>query len=343
MRTCIHHAAILCAIAAMCQASIASAEDLQWMFTGGEACNGQAANDQSPCDLASKDCHGSWLGAYDCEPVFGIVGLFGLDAFKGYADLDYPSNFGTVLGFNSAAPLPGLGQYGFGWQFGLTYGVYDWDGREVANSAESQQQTFVTTGFYRKAREGQRLSFGVVYDWMYNRNWGYRAISPTLGQWRGQIEYALNDRNGLGVYGCAGDLTSVDQDPFGSTYKTIAVNQANFFWHHKFESAADSWLYIGLPEHARRLNGDGTLGDWIIGASVQVPLSERFALYGNAQYMHPTAAAGDHASVDAAWNIGGGICWYFGGHAVSHSLNGKSWMPYMPVANNGTFLTDVGP
>ena len=35
-----------------------------------------------------------------------------------------------------------------------------------------------------------------------------------------------------------------------------------------------------------------------------------------------------------------GVVWYFGGHAVSHSINGACWLPYMPVANNSTFLVD---
>jgi len=26
--------------------------------------------------------------------------------------------------------------------------------------------------------------------------------------------------------------------------------------------------------------------------------------------------------------------------AVSHSINGACWLPYMPVANNSTFLVD---
>ena len=37
-----------------------------------------------------------------------------------------------------------------------------------------------------------------------------------------------------------------------------------------------------------------------------------------------------------------GILWYFGGRA-SHPINGACWLPYMPVANNSTFLVDQNP
>ena len=38
-----------------------------------------------------------------------------------------------------------------------------------------------------------------------------------------------------------------------------------------------------------------------------------------------------------------GVVWYFGRNAVSHSINGKCWTPYMPMANNSNFLVDENP
>ena len=72
-----------------------------------------------------------------------------------------------------------------------------------------------------------------------------------------------------------------------------AVSQVNLFWHHKFESASESWLWFGIPQKDR-LNGGGSLDDWIIGANVQTPISDCLALYGNAQYMHPSAVRRRH-------------------------------------------------
>ena len=104
------------------------------------------------------------LGCEDC-PAFGIVGSAGFDSFKGASDDELSSNFGAVVGLNSGV---GLGDTGLGWQLGMSYGVYDLDGRSSTNPATSQQQVFLTTGFFHKAHCERRLSFGLVYDWMFN-------------------------------------------------------------------------------------------------------------------------------------------------------------------------------
>lgn len=165
-------------------------------------------------------------------------------------------------------------------------------------------------------------------------------MAPTLGQWRGQIEYAVSGSNAVGVYGCLGDLGFNRRITDAATLKYRAVSQIDLFWHHKFCSGADSYLWLGLPER-ERLTGDGSLYDWLIGVSLQAPLSERLALYGNAQYMHPSESAGVGASIDSGYNVGMGIVWYFGGNARSDAINGKCNLPYLPVANNSTFLTDA--
>jgi hypothetical protein len=373
MRILIGRLWVLLAITAACQAQLSAAED-GYLWVSGDGPSARAVADEKPAvkDTAYGNCGETACGGQGTEcgscgscaggggaccdlgcddsPQRGIVGIFGFDSFKGVSDSLFQSNFGVVTGLNAATPVPGLSDYGIGWQLGMTYGVYDIDGgwRYRDSAAQSQQQTFVTTGFYRKGNGDQRLSFGLVYDWMLNDNWGVLGTSPTLGQWRGQVEYAVGDCNAIGLYGSMRDLGSQQRVYNTQRYyldtETRAISQVNLFWHHKFCSGADSWLWVGVPERERldRVDG-GSLGDWIIGANIQVPITERLALYGNAQYMHPSAAASRSASIDSTWNVGAGIMWYFGGHAESHSLNGKCWLPYMPVANNSTFLVDQNP
>ena len=231
-----------------------------------------------------------------------------------------PSNFGLVTGLNAGVPIPGLRDYGFGWQVGMSYGVYDFDGRVRRRGrirGIAQQQTFVTTGFFRKAQCDQRLSFGIVYDWMYNTEWGIVGNDPTLGQWRGQIEYAVSGCNGVGLWGAKRDLGSVQSGRQTFTVEDRALSQVNLFWHHKFCSGADSWLWFGLPDHGR-YDGDKSFADWMIGVNVQVPLSDRLALYANASYLHPSAAAGADAAVEQGYDVSMGVMWYFGGHARSN-------------------------
>jgi hypothetical protein len=118
----------------------------------------------------------------------------------------------------------------------------------------------------------------------------------------------------------------------------------NLFWHHKFCTGADSWLYVGIPENDRLEsifnNGGHSLGTWTIGALLEAPLSDRLSLYANGSYFRPSASGGPLAAIESGYDVGFGVVWYFGRNAISHSLNGRCWTPYLPVANNSTFLVD---
>ncbi|MEN6459651.1 MAG: DUF6666 family protein [Thermoguttaceae bacterium] len=349
MKTFVRATMALTAAIALCQGSLALAEDYYWVSGGDQTATAVAeqkapaanpttagvCNDQSCCDPFSNDC----------ERRGGVIGQFGFDSFKGISDAPGASNFGAVTGFNLGWLLPGeAGDRGLGFQLGMTYGLYDWDGRtaplgSTVNEAKSQQQTFLTIGFFRKSDEDHPLSFGLVYDYMFNEGWGEYATSPTLGQWRGQIEWAFNENNGLGAWGCLRDRDAYSTIDYSSVTRNRSVSQASFFWHHKFDYPAQSWLWVGAPQ-TDRLNGEGSLYGWTIGGALQAPITDRLAWYGNFEYARPTASAGSVASSESAWNVGTGILWYFGGGAHTHQLNGERWTPYMPVANNSTFLVD---
>jgi hypothetical protein len=356
MKRFVPHAVALLTLAALVQATSALAEDAYWVSGSGQT---TAVSDEKPATPpppaavakpAGSCCQQPGCCPECCEscccedPFYSLVGSFGLDAFKPNSFL---GRFGAVFGLNSAVQL---NDDGLGWQTGMSYGVYDFDGgATLFDPAQSETQVFLTMGFFRKAGEDRRLSFGIVYDWSFNENWSLAGNNPTLGQWRGQIEYALNECNGVGMWGCARDLgathavnATVGNTVINGTIQDRAITQANLFWHHKFEMGADSWLWVGVPDQGR-FDHDGSLGNWIIGATLQAPLSERLALYANTSYMHPSASAGFGANQEAYWDVSMGVQWYFGGHAVSHNLHGKSFTPYMPVANNSTFLVEQNP
>jgi hypothetical protein len=56
--------------------------------------------------------------------------------------------------------------------------------------------------------------------------------------------------------------------------------------------------------------------------------------------MRPCASAGEGGALDAAYSICCGLTFYPGGNARTRTVAGNCWMPYLPVANNGTFLMD---
>jgi hypothetical protein len=351
-------ALVLLAIAVVFQSGLVKAAEY-YFASGGE----QAAAPATPEDVSGQGCSScdstacgdegcrscnsccNQLGCEENCKRFGIIGFAGFDSFKGISERMYPSNFGAVSGLNTGVLFPGLEDYGFGWQTGVSYGVYDFDGGNRGDISSTQQQIFVTTGFYRKAKSDQRVSFGLVYDWVVNDHWGEFGVNSTLSQWRGQIEYALNGCNAIGVWGCVRDRFFSYEHTSGSMPIIFSlidrpISQINMFWHHKFDAGADSNVWIGIPERVQLDWYDFPL-DWTIGANVQVPLSKRLALYANASYSHPSERAGSLvSSIVSTYDVGMGVVWYFGGKAHSDAINGSCSSPYMPVANNSNFLVD---
>jgi hypothetical protein len=359
MKTCILRTAMVITIATVWQVMLFGTETIQWVSAETQFEN--VANStvdegknktetavtqgaRSGCE-SCEGCNSGNCGAPGCDgcPRLGVVGMFGFESFKGISDGGYQSNFGAVTGLNTGVPLGALEEYGLGWQLGFTYGAYDWDGRSstALHTSSLQQQTFVTTGIFRKGNEDRRVSAGLVYDWMINDQWGLYGIAPTLGQWRGQAEYALSDYNSLGGYFAIRDLGHsqlVNHVPILNR----GVDHFDVFWHHKFVCGADSRLWIGVPDRTK-LGGRGSLGEWIVGANLEAPITSQLSLFGNVQYMRPSATAGAAASIESCLDHRVGSSWYPGRNARTSTVNGGCWMPYIPVANNSTFMVDQSP
>ncbi len=356
MKTFVRLAVTMLTITALCQASLALADDYYWTsssgqqtsLTGQEKVAGSGQSACNPCDKAcccsegscESCCPGTLLECDECSR-WSVIGIGGFDAFKGISERDWPSNFGAVLGFNSAVML--AQDYNFGWQFGMTYGVYDFDGRDSGNDvSHSQQQTFVTTGFYHKADDCRRLSYGIVYDWMYNQEWGLYGTSPTLGQWRGQIEYALNCQNGLGMWGCIGDLYSNDlfqrQVP---VLRTRPISQASVFWHHKFCSAPIAGCGSARPNAAAstktRASATGRSAPTCrFRCPIGLPCTA----------MPATCIPAPPPAIPLLKKAVGTLAWASCGTSAATPettpSTASATSPYLNVANNSTFLVDQG-
>lgn len=300
----------------------------------------------SCCDdlcCQATDCCGCPLpvALMDCRLV-NFYAFSGIESWRGISDGAGPNNNGFVNGVNAAAPIPLLGDRGWAWQLGGTFGFYDLSGRDgIAHNSATQQQQYVTTGFFRRQNEWSRWSFGIVYDFSFNRNYGTAVVNPTLGQWRFQTAYATSAWNEFGVWGAASQLREAKLDAQGTADVFRSVTQINFFWHHKYQNLADSWFYIGVPE-TRKLVGTGEpRGALILGTNWIVPLSDRWAAYANGVYMAPNHSANALTSHADTWAVGIGLSWYPQGNARSSTVAGRAFMPYMPVANNGNFLVDT--
>jgi hypothetical protein len=165
------------------------------------------------------------------------------------------------------------------------------------------------------------------------------GVSPHLGQWRAQLGYCLNACNELGVWTALHDHRDVKGIAGFGDISFRGVNQTNFFWHHNYDSGADSWMWMGFPDDEKL--GGGRLGELTLGMTLNVPLTEKIGLYANGQYMKPTAGAGPVASIEVAYSIGFGLAFYPHGSSKTSNVAGNCWMPVLPVANNGSFLVDT--
>lgn len=305
-----------------------------------------AEQDVSECCADVTGCGSSCCG--------GIGGLcdnttifLGGDAWKNHGDDDDNNNFGYRVGANSAVGGPGIR-----FQFGASYGFYDFHGREDPDQIPSEGQLFVTTGVYKRSNVccGENLSWGVVYDYMNSTNWGEEADDIELGQIRFQVGYAMNACNELGVWSAFG----VDDDQttrLGNGITVEAKDQVNLYWLHQFEFGGESMFYVGLadePNGLNRVQVEPDLTEVVFGFSGRAPLNHSMALVGNVHYIMPSTSAGDLAPngidnsyAEESWNVSIGLVIYPGQKARACTVSGTAGLPLMNVADNGTFSVNT--
>jgi hypothetical protein len=275
-------------------------------------------------------------------PGYGLTLSSGIESWRGITTGSFPNSSGGVVESNLGLPVPGLRCYGIGAQLGIRYGAYNLDGHPSGldppqEESDIQQQMFITAGLFHRASGGSRINAGMAFDWMMNDAFGSFSTAPFLTQWRAQIGYLITPHDEFGVWSALRDRGDSKFDGF-ITYRP--VSQVNAFWHHNYQSGADSWLWLGAPVQ-QMADGEGNVGEITLGIMLTVPLTERWALYANGQYMRPSIAAGNDAAIEDAYSLGFGLTFYPGGHSRNCSAAGNCWMPYMPVANNGSFLVDT--
>ncbi|HWC91115.1 MAG TPA: DUF6666 family protein [Pirellulales bacterium] len=324
-------------------------------------CNkcGNQGNCCNKCGQCNKCCGCKTWGPFaEPCPRFGVYGFSGVGSFSGITQGNLGGNTGGYTGANFGGAL--VEDYGIGWQAGGSYGVYNWSGNpsSFSHTGNSTIQGFFTVGIFQRASVNRRVSWGVVQDWMIANNFGVFGNSMTLGQVRGQVAYAVGPRNEFGLWATVWDRTVTRASgAIGTPVAYQAIDQGNVFWHHKYAAyGADSWMYAGIPLDGRiatpansagfPIGGSGgSLGSFIVGSNLLVPINDRLSAYANFMYMRPSAAegvnaAGAFAAAQQMWNVDFGMAFYPGRAARSRTVAGREWMPYMPVANNSTFLVD---
>lgn len=292
-------------------------------------------------ELPSESCAGGCSDCCDCD--FGTAWentsfFLAADGWRTRLDDDDANNFGFRTGFNT----------GVGWwdspvrlQLGASYAGYDLTGRDAAaltSVSSAEEQVFATLGLYKRSDVcgGDCLSWGLVYDMLYDDHLGEAAQEVKLTQVRFQAGWALSEADEIGLWGAIHSnrdnyLTS---DGF-VVVPLSALDQISLFLHHTWEYGADTTFYFGVAEDP---------GDFVLGLTGQAPLSDSMALFGSAAYIIPSSSAGDSLQFEEYseeyWNVSFGLVWYPGCRAGSPSISGHRGLPLLPVADNGTFAVD---
>jgi hypothetical protein len=302
-----------------------------------KACGSLDLPGPAGCDTCSTSSWGS-----QCHYHPGPEGwfqntlvFFAGDAWKNNFDDDDNNNFGLRTGLNVGIDLPG--QRAVQGQFGLSYGAYDFHGREEILSLDDpiEQQLFATAGVFKRSmvRANDRLAWGAVYDLMVSEEAGERADSLRLAQGRGYVGWALTDRDEIGGWMA---LRLMNDYAERQRVKVNVTDQANLFWHRTWLSGGDTTAYVGWADEP---------GETVVGLRARVPLNHRAAIFGNFHYIIPSTRGGDrHPTIGTddmftqeAWNVSFGIVFYRGRKAFNSDVSGRFGLPLLPVADNASF------
>ncbi len=276
-----------------------------------------------------EDCGSWWM------PDFSADFTLAVDTFRSLPDGSFQDNTGAYVAVNSGIDFQNFFDYCLEMQLGASYGVYDWNGRQSpvsGNLKESQQQTFLTGGFSLTTPYCCGFNFGVVYDWMINKNFSVFALHADLSQVRYKTGYLINGCDEIGIWGTNYAHTSRHRY-HGIPVKFRAISQLNLFWQHNFDCCAQTSIWVGFPYRKGLMHSPGRDGRFILGASFYAPLTSCLSVTGHASYMAPRSAKGGKESRNYASNVCFGIVYSFGTEQCQK--------PYLPLADNSNFIADT--
>jgi hypothetical protein len=251
-------------------------------------------------------------------------------------DGSYSDNTGAYLSLNFGMPIPLFSEEGLGFQLGGSYGLYDWSGRAnlFGNPKELQQQGFFTTGLFWTTPCCSGFNFGLVYDLMFNRNFGCFVVDANFSQVRFKGGYLMDCCDEFGFWGTAAVDKASNHVASDERIKYKAINQVSLFWQHNFCMGAETMIWAGMP-YSDGLKKHSRAGSFLVGASFRVPLNDCWSINGHASYMRTRSSKGIEESKGYGSNVCIGLVYAFG------CGKGYSSRPYLPVADNSSFLADT--
>jgi hypothetical protein len=298
------------------------------------------ANPLAGCDAGFVDAEGLGLSARGCgcrQPGCGgskfafcenFSIFLGLDGSKQPQDFGVNAHFGGRLHANLGIPL--LADQGLGLQIGAALNATENAVQVVERVEGSKRRTqfFSTVGLFQRA--GCGLNWALVYDFL---NQDY-FDSFSLSQWRGHLGYWCNDCAEIGIRAALSDRN--DAGLFGTIPVVLdPISQVTLYGRKVWPKGAVTGVWAGVAEGHNEPNV--ALGDlspieepFVFGADVFCPLTNRLAIYGEANFIRPA----DTGTVDAYL----GIVFYPVGHRRAFR---RPFAPVLPVANNTSMSVDL--
>src|SRR5580704_13835229 len=219
--------------------------------------------------------------------IFENLSLFvGPDGSKQPQDLGINANMGIRFAANWGFPL--VERLNLGAQVGAASDVSNNAVNVLGqiNGPSHRTQTFLTLGVFQ--RPGL-WNWGLAYDTEFERYYD----NFRLAQWRGQAGYNITGNNEVGAWftkAAQGDsgymgTTAVHLDP---------ITQVNGYTRHTWANLAQTTVWLGManahndvvwvfPANPRDTHV------LVYGAELSMPLSDRFAVTGSANFISPAS------------------------------------------------------
>lgn len=273
-------------------------------------------------------------GCTDClwedRPLCENISIFaGLEGSKQPQDFGINAHFGGRTAVNIGLPL--VPEWGLGVQVGTAINATA-NAVQVVERVEGstgRTQSFTTVGVFQRFDCG--IVWGAASDWLYQDYYD----NFFLGQSRARVGYALSLADEVGVQVSINGWS--DTGNFGATAVRLdPLTQGHLYWRHTFASGARLGGWLGISEGHGEANA--ALGDlpplgpqFLFGSDLFIPLNDRLALFGEANFIQPA----DTGTVDAYL----GLEWRPWGGAMAATRS--RYAPLMPVANNTSFAVDL--
>jgi len=272
-------------------------------------------------------------GGCDCSPPawrpLDTLTLFGgLEGSKQPQDFGVNANFGSRWAANWGFPL--IAEYGIGGQIGTSMNYTDNAVQvfERVGASTHRTQNFSTAGLFQRT---ETWRWGLAYDFLYEDYYD----QFTMSQWRGRVGYATSYKDEFGVW------FAIPQMQGHGHFLTIPVQltpleQGSLYWQHQFSAGPRVMTWAGAAQgHAQTNLALGDLSrtgpQFVFGAEIDMPLNDRFSIYGQANFIGPA----DTGTVDSFL----GLTYYPGGQAFPAARN--MFTPFQALANSTMFAADL--